>query len=76
MLPGRTKAEGDAIRAEQAKEAERTEILADLDALDRKSNRALRAIAAGTATDADRARIVEIEAEVVALRARLAELEG
>lgn len=76
MLPGRTKAEGDAIRAAEAREQERATILAELDALDRRSARALRAVVADTATDDDRAALVKIEAEAVSKRARLAEMEG
>jgi len=76
MLPGRTKAEGDAIRAAEAREQERATILAELDALDRRSARALRAVVAGTATDEDKAKLVEIETEAVSKRARLAGLEG
>ena len=76
MLPGRTKAEGDAIRAAEARDAERAAILAELDALDRRSARALRAVVAGMATDEDRITLVAIEAEVVSKRARLAELRA
>lgn len=74
MLPGRTKAEGDAIRAAEAAAAARAVILAELDALDRRSARALRAVVAGTATDEDKAKLTAIEAEAVTLRARLAEI--
>jgi len=71
-----TQAEVDAEVAKQARESERAAILAELDALDRRSARALRAVVAGTATDEDKAKLVQIETEAVALRARLAELEG
>lgn len=75
MLPGRTKAEGDAIRAAEAVAAARAAILAELDALDRRSARALRAVVAGTATDEDKVKLAEIEGEAVQLRSRLAELK-
>ena len=73
MLPGRTKAEGDAIRAAETVAAERAAILAELDALDRRSARALRAVVAGTATDEDKAALAAIEAEAVSMRERLKE---
>ena len=57
-------------------EEERTAILAELDALDRRSARAIRAVVAGTATDDDKSKLAKIEAEAIALRARLAETEG
>lgn len=76
MLPGRTKAEGDAIREAASRESERAAILAELDALDRRSARALRAVVAGTATDEDKSALAKIEDEAVSKRARLAELEG
>ena len=59
----------------QAREAERTAILAELDALDRRSARALRAVVAGTATDEDKAALAAIEAEAVSLRSRLKSLQ-
>ena len=71
-----TQAQVDAEAAKQAREAERSAILAELDALDRRSARALRAVVAGTATEEDKAKLAKIEDEAVALRARLAELEG
>ena len=70
-----TQAEVDAEVAKQARDAERSAILAELDALDRRSARALRAVVAGTATDEDRATLAAIEAEAVSKRARLAGLE-
>lgn len=70
-----TKAEVDAAAQAEARETERAAILAGLDALDRKSARALRAVVAGTATDEDTARLTEIEDEAARLRARLAELK-
>ena len=71
-----TQAEVDAAASAQASEQERAAILAELDALDRRSTRALRAVVAGTATDDDKAALAAIEAEAVSKRARLAGLEG
>ena len=71
-----TQAQVDAEAAKQAREQERAAILAELDALDRRSTRALRAVVAGTATDDDKAALAAIEAEAVSKRARLAGLEG
>ena len=71
-----TQAEVDAKAAKQAREAGRAAILAELDALDKRSARALRAVVAGTATDEDKAALAKFESEAIALRARLAGLEG
>ena len=60
----------ESIRARKA-----LEIVAELDALDRRSARAIRAVVAGTATDEDRAALAKIEGEAIALRARLAGLQ-
>lgn len=49
------------------------EIIGELAALDEKSVRALRAVAAGTASDADHARLTEIEQQAAALRAEFAQ---
>ena len=57
-------------------EEERAATLAELDTLDRRSVRALRAVVAGTATDEDKAKLAEIETEAVSKRSRLAGLEG
>ncbi len=58
------------------RERKAAEIVAELDALDRRSARALRAVVAGTATDEDKATLVAIETEAVSKRSRLAGLEG
>ena len=76
-----TQAEIDQAAEVAAREAERAAILAELDALDRRSVRALRAVVAGTATEEDKDAedkdaLAKIEGEAIALRARLAELEG
>ena len=57
-------------------ETQRASILSELGALDLKSVRALRAVSAGTASDHDRAVLVEIEAQAAALRYRLAALDN
>lgn len=51
-----------------------TAILAELDRLDLQAVRPLRAIAAGTATDADRQKLTEIEEQAVQLRQELANI--
>ena len=57
--------------AEQIEAARVAGIRAKLDELDRKAVRPLRAIAAGTATDADRTMLAEIEAQAAELRASI-----
>lgn len=52
----------------------RGEILADLERIDAASARPLRAILVGSATDADRARLTELDNQAAALRAELAAL--
>ena len=61
---------------ESIRERKAAEIVAELDALDKRSTRALRAVVAGTATDEDKAKLAEIETEAVSKRSRLAGLEG
>ena len=58
-------------RQEQAEEKRKAEIMARLDALALKCIRALRAISAGTGTEADTERLAELEAEAEALRQQL-----
>ena len=58
-------------RQEQAEEKRRAEIMAQLDALDLKCIRALRAISAGTGTEADTERLAELEAQAEELRKKL-----
>lgn len=70
-----TQAEVDAAAQTEARDAERTSILAELDVLDKRSARALRAVVAGTATDEDKAALAAIEAEAVSLRSRLRSLQ-
>lgn len=71
-----TQYEIDQAAAATARETERAAILVELDALDRRSARSLRAMVAGTATEEDKAKLSEIEDEAAALRARFVELEG
>lgn len=52
------------------------EIKRQLEELDNKTTRALRAISVGTATDEDAEKLLEIEAQAEILRDELAELEG
>ena len=76
LIVMQTQAEIDQAAEVAAREAERAAILAELDALDRRSARALRAVVVGTATEEDKDKLAKIEDEAVSKRARLAELEG
>lgn len=58
----------------QAKEARKKEIIAELDALDLKTIRALRAIQAGTGTQDDEEKLAEIEDQAEQIRQQLKEL--
>ena len=58
----------------QAKEAHKKELVAELDALDLKCIRALRAIQAGTGTEDDTARLAELEAQAEEIRQELKDL--
>lgn len=58
-------------RQEQAEEKRRADIMAQLDALDLKCIRALRAINAGTGTEADQERLAELEEQAAELRKQL-----
>lgn len=58
-------------RQEQAEQKRRADIMAQLDALDLKCIRALRAISAGTGTEADTKRLAELEAQAEELRKKL-----
>ncbi len=53
----------------------RAEILGELATLDAASARPLRALALGTATDADQARLAELDARAASLRQELATLK-
>lgn len=58
----------------QAKEAHKKELIAQLDALDLKCIRALRAIQAGTGTQEDTDKLAELEQQAEEVRAELKEL--
>lgn len=62
-----------AEQQEQAEHKRRADIMAQLDALDLKCIRPLRAIQAGTATDEDRARLDYYETEAEELRQQLSD---
>ena len=61
---------------EHKKQSRIAQIKAELASKDEKSTRSVRAILAGTATEADRQFLTNVEAEVQALRQELRELEG
>lgn len=56
---------------QEKREQRREQIKAELSALDLQAVRPLRAIAAGTATDADHAKLADLEAQAEKLRAEL-----
>lgn len=58
----------------QAKEAHKKELIAQLDALDLKCIRALRAIQAGTGTEDDTVRLAELETQAEGIRQQLKDL--
>lgn len=60
-------------KAEQEKEQRRKELLAQLDAIDLKTIRSIRAIQAGAATKADEERLAELENQAKELRKQLGE---
>lgn len=60
---------------EHAKQTRIAQIKTELASKDDKSTRSVRAILAGTATEADRQFLINVEAEVQALRQELRELE-
>ena len=57
--------------AEKEKEAHRKELMAQLDELDLKTIRSLRAIQAGTGTEQDEQKLAELEEQAAAIRAEL-----
>ena len=61
-------------KQEQAKEARKKELIAELDALDLKQIRPLAAKAAGTATDEDMAVLADLEEQKAVKRQELREL--
>ena len=58
-------------RQEQAEQKRKAEIMSQLDAIDLKCIRALRAIQAGTGTEADQERLAELEEQAAELRKQL-----
>lgn len=60
----------------QAKEARKKKLIAEMDALDLKCIRALRAIQAGTGTDDDTARLAELEEQAGDIRQQIQDLQG
>lgn len=58
-------------RQEQAEQKRRADIMAQLDTIDLKCIRALRAIQAGTGTEADQERLAELEEQAEELRKQL-----
>lgn len=60
--------------AEQEKQAQKADLIAQLDALDLKTIRALRAIQAGQGTQADTDKLAELEAQAAQIREELKEL--
>lgn len=58
------------------KEARKAELIAELDALDLKCIRALRAIQASTGTEEDTARLAELEAQAEEIRKQLQLLDS
>lgn len=61
-------------RAEQQKQAHKAELIAQLDALDLKCIRSMRAIQAGTGTEEDTAKLAELEAQAEQIRQQIKEL--
>lgn len=61
-------------KQEQQKEIQRQELIAQLDELDLKCIRALRAIQAGTGTDDDTAKLAELEEQAGDIRQQIQEL--
>lgn len=67
---------GEFAEIPQPPKPTRSEIIAELDAIDTASIRSLRAISTGTATDEDRAKIEYLESRAIELRTELSELEA
>lgn len=63
------------VQAKQ-KEARKKQLIAELDELDWKCIRALRAIQAGTGTDEDTARLAELEEQAGDIRQQIQDLQG
>lgn len=70
-----TSAEAETRRAAEEKAAQIKSLQEQLDTLDLKAIRALRAIQAGTGTEADTARLAEIEADAADVREQIRQLQ-
>lgn len=62
--------------AEQEKDAQKQELIAQLDTLDLKAIRALRAIQAGTGTEADQTKLAELEEQAGDIRQQIQDLDN
>lgn len=60
--------------AQKAKEQRRKELVEELDNIDLKTIRALRAISAGTGTEADKKKLEDLEEQAAEIRQQLKEL--
>ena len=60
--------------AEKQKEAQKKELMAQLDTLDLKCIRSMRAIQSGTATEEDTTKLSEYEAQAASIRQQIQEL--
>lgn len=65
----------DEEKSAEAKQAQRAELIAQLDALDLKAIRAMRAIQAGVGTQEDNQRLAEIELLAAQLRQQIKEYD-
>lgn len=66
----------DEEKAAQQKQAHKTELIAQLDALDLKCIRSIRAIQAGTSTEQDSAKLAELEEQAEMIRQELKNIDG
>lgn len=66
----------DAEIAEQVKQAQIDELVAQLDAIDLKTVRPLRAIQSADFTDEDVAKLAELETQAQAIRQQIKDLQG
>lgn len=64
----------DEEKSTQEKQAHKTELIAQLDALDLKCIRSIRAIQAGTSTEQDSAKLTELEEQAEMIRQQIKEL--
>ena len=64
----------DEEKATQQKQARKAELIAQLDALDLKCIRSIRAIQAGTGTEEDSAKLSELEEQAEMIRQQIKEL--